>query len=281
MMVVLNGKLVPEEHAVVSVFDRGLLYGDGLFEVVRIFNGKPFRWEQHVARFRQGAEFLGIKVPEAFEMLRGFVDELVARNELPNALMRILLTRGPGPRGYSPKGADQPTLAMSLHPAPEQTPEVVRWKLIISSARLPANEPLANFKTCNKLAQILAKTQADAAGAHEALLLNTNGLVVEGSSSNLFWVEGGGVHTPPLGAGILAGVTRAVIMELCRVAGLTWREGETTPERLRVSQGVFVSLTSAGVAEATELDGHRLACSPAVAKLHAAYWDLLIKECGS
>jgi len=280
MIVALNGKLVPEEQALVSVFDRGLLYGDGLFEAVRIFNGKPFRWEQHEERFRQGAAFLGIKVPEQPGGLRALADELVTRNQLSNCLLRILLTRGTGPRGYSPKGADRPTLAMSLHPAPDRPQDPVAWRLMTSSVRLPANEPLANFKTCNKLAQILARTQADAAGANEALLLNTDGLVVEGSSSNLFWVEDDGkVQTPPLAAGILAGVTRAAIIELCRASGLKVGEGETTPERLRRSEGVFVSLTSAGVAEATEIDGHRLQRSPVVAGLHSAYWDLLSREC--
>lgn len=280
MIVALNGKLMPEEQALVSVFDRGLLYGDGLFEAVRIFNGKPFRWEQHETRFRQGAAFLGIKVPEQSGGLRALADELVTRNQLPNCLLRILLTRGTGPRGYSPKGADRPTLAMSLHPAPDQPEGVVAWSLVTSSVRLPANEPLANFKTCNKLAQILARTQADAAGANEALLLNTDGQVVEGSSSNLFWVENEGeVHTPPLAAGILAGVTRAAIIELCRASGLRVGEGETTPERLRRSEGVFVSLTSIGVAEAIEIDGHRLQRSPVVARLHAAYWELLGREC--
>jgi branched-chain amino acid aminotransferase len=279
MMVVFNGEIVAEEQAMVSIFDRGLLYGDGLFETIRVFNGKPFRWGQHETRFRQGAEFLGITVPEPSERLRTFANELVARNRSPNALLRLLLTRGTGPRGYSPKGADRPTLAMSLHPAPDPARAVARWKLITSTVRLPANEPLANFKTCNKLAQIMARTCADDAGANEALLLNTDGHVVEGSSSNLFWIEAGAVCTPSLGAGVLPGVTRAVVMELCRAGGFRFREGRTKPEGLRSSEGVFLSLTSAGLAEASELDGHRLPSSPMVAKLHAAYWDLLNQEC--
>jgi branched-chain amino acid aminotransferase len=279
MIVFLNGKLVPEEQAVVSVFDRGLLYGDGLFEAVRVFNGKPFRWDQHLERLQRGADFLRIRIRQPLEALRGFADQVVARNQMPDSLLRIVFTRGVGPRGYSPKGADRPTMVMSLHPAPARPQEVFGWRLVTSTVRLPANEPLANFKTCNKLAQVLARAEADAAGANEALLLNTEGSVVEGSSSNLFWIEQGTVYTPPLAAGILPGVTRAVVMDLCRTAGLTLLEGKTTPERLRASEGLFLSLTSAGIAEAITLDGRTLARSAAVTRLHAAYWDLLVAEC--
>src|SRR5207244_3239562 len=151
MIVFLNGQFVPESQAVVSIFDRSFLYGDGLFETMRIHNGKPFRWVQHLDRLRQGAEFLKIRIPFAEAALEKFAAELVTRNQMPEALLRLTLSRGVGVRGYSPKGAEQPFLAMSLHPIPvSETP--VQWKLVISSFRLPANEPLAQFKTCNKLA---------------------------------------------------------------------------------------------------------------------------------
>ena len=186
---------------------------------MRIFNDKPFRWREHLERFQRGAEFLKIKLPFAPEALRGFADELIAKNNLPDALLRVTLSRGIGVRGYSPKGAENPTLVMSLHAAPANTGENPRWKLITSSHRLPANEPLAHFKTCNKLAQILARAEADAAGANEALLLNTDGFVVEGASSNLFWIEDETVCTPPLASGVLPGVTRAVVLEICKKLG--------------------------------------------------------------
>jgi aminodeoxychorismate lyase len=279
MIILLNGELVAEEQALVSAFDRGLLYGDGLFEAVRIFNGKPFRWDQHMERLQRGSDFLGIRIPEPPDVMRDFADQVVARNQMPDSLLRIVLTRGAGPRGYSPKGAERPTMIISLHPAPPRSQEAPGWKLVTSTVRLPANERLANFKTCNKLPQVLARAEADAAGANEALLLNTEGNVVEGSSSNLFWLEQGTVYTPPLAAGVLPGVTRAVVMDLCRSGGLTFREGKTTPERLRRGEGLFLSLTSAGIAEATTLDGHTMARSSVVTLLHATYWDLLVAEC--
>src|SRR5215472_16973761 len=190
MVVFLNGEFVPEKDAVISVFDRSFLYGDGLFETMRVVQGRPFRWAEHMERLERGASFAGIRIPFAEASLRKFAEELIAKNQVPEALLRLTLSRGVGVRGYSPKGAEQPTIVMSLHEFlpvdPENPPG---WRLITSSFRLPADEALAQFKTCNKLPQILARAEADAAGADEALLSNTEGHVVEASSSNLFWVE--------------------------------------------------------------------------------------------
>ena len=285
VLIFLNGQFVPEERAVVSVFDRGFLYGDGLFETMRVFRGKPFRWEQHLERLQSGAAFLKIKLPFSPEALRGFADELIAKNKMRDALLRLTLSRGVGVRGYSPKGAENPTVVMTLHPfsgppvssdgkeaGGEGSP---RWKLITSSHRLPANEPLAQFKTCNKLAQILARAEADAAGADEALLLNTEGFVVEGASSNLFWIERGAILTPPLASGILAGVTRGVILEICEKLGLKTDEGDISTEKLKDADGIFVSLSSWGVVEATSLDGRELKRSPLVGKIQERYGALL------
>jgi branched-chain amino acid aminotransferase len=279
MIVFLNGQFVPEEEALVSVFDRGFLYGDGLFETVRVFAGRPFRWEQHIQRFAQGAAFLKIECPISASALRAAVDELIARNQMPECLLRVTLTRGVGVRGYSPKGADRPTLVMSLHPAPadERAP---RWRLKTSEFRLPANAPLAQFKTCNKLAQILARAQADEAGADEALLLNTDGWVVEASSSNLFWMEDGAVCTPPLASGILQGVTRAVVRELCQTLGVQSRESQITPQDLLKVEGAFLSLSSYGIVEAVSLDGKPLSSSPLTERLQSAYGGLIRDHLG-
>jgi aminodeoxychorismate lyase len=277
VLIFLNGQFVSEERAVVSVFDRSFLYGDGLFETMRVFNGKPFRWAQHMERLQRGAEFLKIKPPFSPEALRNFVDELIAKNEMPDALLRLTLSRGVGVRGYSPKGAESPTLVMSLHPAPANA-VLPCWKLITSSHRLPAKEPLAQFKTCNKLAQILARTEADAAGADEALLLNTDGFVVEGASSNLFWIEGDAICTPPLAAGVLAGVTRAVVVEICRTLTLKVSEKNITTDELKRVDGVFVSLSSFGIVEAESLDGELCNQSPLCGEISRQYLELLMRE---
>ena len=280
MIVFLNGGFVPEEKALVSVFDRSFLYGDGLFEGVRVHAGKPFRWERHMERLRRGAEFLRLRLPFAREQMRQFAGQLIAENRMPESLLRLHLSRGVGLRGYSPKGADSPSLVMSLHPAPMPDPRhPQQWHLTTSSFRLPAGEPLANFKTANKLAQILARAEAESRGGMEALLCNTDGEIVEGASSNLFWIDRETICTPPLASGILSGVTRAVVLELCDHLGLPTREAGISPEALRETQGVFVSLCSWGVVEAITLDGTPLNQSPHVATVRAAYTKLLETEC--
>ncbi len=274
MIVFLNGKFVSEEQATVSVFDRAFLYGDGLFETMRVMNGKPFRWWDHMERLRKGGDFLGIKIPFGCKSLEKFAAELIAQNKMPDALMRLTVSRGVGPRGYSPKGADKPTLVMTLQPAPVAT--LGRWKLATASLRLPAGDALAQFKSANKLAQVLARAEADAAGADEAVLLNTDGHVVEGASSNLFWIEDKTVCTPPLTDGLLAGVTRAVTMEICKSLSLPVVEKAVTLEQLRRADGVFLTLSSIGVVEAIALDDAPLATSPIAAQIQGAYRKLLL-----
>jgi branched-chain amino acid aminotransferase len=280
VLVFLNGQFVPEEQAVVSVFDRSFLYGDGLFETMRVFHGKPFRWTQHLQRLQRGAEFLKIKMPFTADALRGFAGELIEKNKMPDALLRLTLSRGVGVRGYSPQGAENPTVVMSLHPAGEQSNSSVppQLKLVTSSHRLPANEPLAQFKTCNKLSQILARAEAEAAGANEALLLNTDGFAVEGASSNLFWIEREIVCTPPLASGILPGVTRAVVLEICEALGLRHRKTQISGAELRRTDGVFVSLSSIGIAEAVSIDNAVCKRSPLPAKIFQAYAKRLEAE---
>jgi len=200
---------------------------------------------------------------------------------MPDALLRLTLSRGVGVRGYSPKDADQPFLVMTLQPAPRIDPDSVpQWRLATASFRLAANDALAQFKTCNKLPQVLARAEAEAAGAHEALLLNTEGRVVEAASSNLFWIQDRAVCTSPLASGVLAGVTRLVVQELCHPLRLPFREYCLTPDQLRQAHGVFLSLSSVGIAEALSLDGRKLPQSPLSQQIYLAYLKLLRQETG-
>lgn len=267
----LNGQFVPEAQATVSVLDRGFLYGDGIFEVTCIKRGQPCHWVEHYDRLQRGAAFLKIKLPFAADELLAHTRRLIELNQMPEAILRITLSRGIGPRGYSPKGANNPTLTMTLHPAPDISGPPPAWRVITASCRLPANEVLAHHKTCNKLAQVLARAEADDAGANEALLLNTDGHIVEGASSNLFWIADNCICTPPLQSGILAGVTRLVVLEICRNLGLASRETAITPLELQRVEGAFLSLSTFGVVEIASLDGHPLASSSLTAKIRAAY----------
>jgi aminodeoxychorismate lyase len=281
MLVALNGRLVPEDQAVVSVFDRSFLYGDGLFETMRVFHGHPFRWDQHLDRLARGTHFLKIRLPLSPAAFLNAARQLIEQNQMPDALLRLTLSRGVGVRGYSPNGADAPFWVMSLHPAPAQSPDAPpAWSLVSSGFRLPAGEALAQFKTCNKLPQIMASAEADATGAHEALLLNTDGHVVEAASSNLFWIENGTLRTPSLASGILAGVTREVVAELATHLGVKVEEAHITPEALCKVEGIFVSLSSFGIAEAVSMDGRAVRQSPLTRKLYQEYWRLLVRETG-
>jgi aminodeoxychorismate lyase len=281
MTVFLNGQFVSSEQALISVFDRGFLYGDGLFETLRVRAGKPFRWQQHLGRLQQGGEFLKIRLPFNPQDLHKAAARLIEENNAPESILRISLSRGIGVRGYSPKGADQPVLVMSLHPAPAHDPNnPARWQLITSSFRLPAGDSLACFKTCNKLPQILARAEAEAQGADEALLLNTDGAVAEAASSNLFWIDGQVVCTPPLAAGILSGVTRAVTLELCNGLGIQTQERNIIREALQQVDGIFLTLSSLGIVEASELDHQPLRRSSLLSTLQTAYAAQVNLECG-
>ena len=170
MVVFLNGRFLPEADAFVPINDRGFLLGDGLFETTRVANGRPFRLAQHLDRLTRGADFLKIKVPYSSREIQRFVSELIEKNNLPESVLRITMTRGPGSRGYSLRGASLPTLAMTLHTLPEQSSdEPLQWSLVTSSFRIPASDALAAFKCTSKVLNVLARAEAEAAGAPHSL----------------------------------------------------------------------------------------------------------------
>ena len=276
MIVLLNGAFVPEEEATVSVFDRGFVYGDGLFETLRLYGGRPFRWDDHWERLRRGAEFLKIRPPFSSAELRSHVAELVRRNGMTDSVLRIVLSRGVAQRGYSPKGADRPVLVMSLHAAAASgSDQPLQWRLATSSLRLAPDDPLASFKTCSKLRHVLARAEAEESGADEALLLNTAGEVVEAASGNLFWIQDQTVCTPPLDSGALPGVTRSVILEVCRTRGWPFQEKRLQRMGLHNIEGAFLTMSTLEVIEVIGLDGHDLARSPLTARIHRAYRGLV------
>jgi len=279
MVVFLNGKLVPEADAVVPLNDRGFLLGDGLFETVRVAGGKPFRFAQHLERLSRGAEFLKIKLPFTPKEIQKFAGELVAKTGLSDAVLRLTLTRGAGTRGYSIKGADKPTLAMTLHPLPPQNPdEPLQWSLVTSSFRIPAADTLAAFKTTSKVLNVLARAEAEVQGADEALLLNTNGEVAETAGGNLFWVYQDKICTVPTGRGVLPGITRAVVLEICQSLGLETNKCVVKPEQLRRAEGIFVTQSALGIIPVASFDGLPVAPSPLVDQIASAYNEMLLRE---
>ena len=281
MLAYVNGRLVPEEEAVVSVFDRSFLYGDGLFEAFRVHGGRPFRWSQHWRRLEQGATFLKLVLPCSETELLAAALELIERNQLPEAILRLTVSRGVGVRGYSIQGANASFIAMTLHPLVSSGGGSRLWRLYTASIRVPAGDRLAQYKTCNKLPQILARTEAESAGCDEAILLNTSGHVAEAASSNLFWFDGHVLCTSPLEAGLLAGVTRGVVMELAGKLGWAVREESVPVAKLVSADGVFLSLSTLGVVEALSIDRQELRRAVRIAELRAAYDELLEQESNS
>ena len=274
MIVFLNGEFLPESEAVVPVSDRGFLYGDGLFETLRIIRGRPFRLGQHLERLSRGSEFLKIKIPHTPKEIQKFAEQLADKNGLKDAVLRITLTRGSGERGYSPKGADKPTLVMTLHPAPPLD-DLVEWSLITSSYRIPASDPISSFKTTSKLLHVMARLEAEEKGANEALLINTNGEVAETTSGNLFWIYHDNVCTVPTGRGVLPGITRAIILEICQGMELETSKRVIKPEALRNSQGIFISQSVLGIVPVTSFDGVPVEPSPLVDQIAHNYCELL------
>ncbi|MGA2787255.1 MAG: aminotransferase class IV [Verrucomicrobiota bacterium] len=293
MLVFLNGQFVPEARAVVPVNDRGFLYGDGLFETMRVCGGRPFRLAQHLERLMRGADFLKIKCPFTPEELEDYAGQLIKQNQMPEAVLRVTLTRGPGERGYTPPIDSRPTVVMTLHAAPgarasgtarsdpllsQAVPEAgapIQWRLVTSSCRIPADDPLSSFKTANKLVHIMARMEAVEKGADEALLVNTNGEAAETASGNLFWICDGQICTVPAGRGVLPGITRAVVLEICRTLGLPTSERFIKPGTLRNSGGIFITQSALGIVPVTTLDGKPVAPSPLVEQISRAYGEVL------
>jgi branched-chain amino acid aminotransferase len=276
MSVFLNGQFLSEAEAVVSVNDRGFMYGDGLFETMRVVNGRPFRFAQHLERMTRGSDFLKIKPPFAPKELEKFTAQLIEQNKMPDAILRVTLTRGPGKRGYTPDAESKPTIVMTLHAAP-LFENLVEWTMVTSSFRIPASDPLSSFKTTSKILNVLARAEAAKKGADEALLLNTNGEVAETASGNLFWVYQDNICTVPTGRGALPGITRAIVLEICQTLGLQTNKRVIKPEALRNSAGIFVTQSAFGIVPITTLDGEPVTQSPLVDQIAGAYNEILAK----
>ena len=196
--------------------------------------------------------------------LRKHLDKLLEANESPDAVLRIQLSRGVGPRGYSPRDAKSPVVVMSIYPL---APAPESWKLATTSFRLPSLNPLSGFKTSNKLLNVLARAEAEEKGADEGLLMTDGEHVGEGTSSNLFWIQLQTVCTPPEQAGVLPGIMRAAVLKACEQFEIPVRQTTTRPDTLFQSAGVFMTLSTFGIVEAITLDGQELARSPLTARL--------------
>jgi branched-chain amino acid aminotransferase len=259
--VYISGTLYEKSEAKISVFDHGLLYGDGVFEGIRSYSGRVFRLKQHVDRLYDSAQAIGLKVPiDREEMTRAIVDTL-AVNKLADAYIRVIVTRGAGSLGLDPRKTTDPqviiiTDQISLYPE-----ELYEHGLKIITAGTTRNLPNAlnpRIKSLNYLNNIMAKVEATNAGCLEALMLNHKGEIAECTGDNIFTVTGGAIHTPPKDAGILEGITRGAVIELARAAG--YQVTERTMDRYDVytADECFLTGTAAELIPVVECDGRIL-----------------------
>ena len=268
----LNGSFIESANASVSVFDRGYLYGDGLFETIRIHGGKLFEWQRHWDRLKSGCEGLTIRLDIAEEALKTSILDLVQKNQLNECMARIQISRGPGPRGYLPPENAQATWVITLHSAPElPLNQPQSWRVILSRMRMPSHWECAQWKTSNKLFQTFVKQEAKEAHADDAIILNESGHITELSCANLFFVMNDCLLTPPLGSGILPGTTRALILDIAAQAGVDCKEAACDMETLQHARSVFATLTTFGMIHIDRIQGQRFDLHPLEQTIYKAY----------
>lgn len=279
MRIILNGKLCDESDAQVSVFDRSFCYGDGLFETFRVHNGRAFRLADHIERLSKSASDLGFTVPFTADKIEDHIDALVTECEMPDAMARIHLSRGVGDRGYSPRGLNTPTYVMAFHSAPDiKAGRPIAWRMKTSSFRLNPSDPLVAHKTASRMTNVLAKAEAEENGYDDAFFINFDGNVAEATCANVFWLEGNLVCTPPLSSGALPGITRRVLLDICRDLGISTEEKNLPLDRLPVVDGAFLSLSSLGVIEIGRVDQAILPIHEITRKLHREWWKTVVSE---
>jgi branched-chain amino acid aminotransferase len=263
MWIFLNNRFVKHEEALVSVFDHGFLYGDGVYETIRSYGNRIFMRDQHLARLRRSADAIGLTIPIPEKDWPDLLHEAMERNSVGNdgidAYLRITISRGIGEIGLDPALCPIPTvviMAKSLHPPAR--PQYERGVSVIV-AQTRRNLPSAlspHIKATNFLNNILAKREAVAAGAFDSVLLNWQDHVAECTVSNLFWVQAGAVVTPSLDCGILDGITRNIVISLAREAGLPVQEGRFGIDALQQAEECFLTNTSMELMPVTIID-HR------------------------
>lgn len=243
----IDGQLLPPEQAVVPVFDRGFLYGDSVYEVMRTYGGVPFEMDAHLARLARSAELIGLLLPRTPAQLAREIDRTVAAAGNPESYARIIVTRGAGEIGLDPALGTHPRTIVIVRELSPPPPEAYQLGVLVALVGVQRNLPKAidpQAKTGNYLNNVLAVREATALGAYEAILLDHEGRVTEGANSNVFAVRTGRLATPALEVGVLPGVTRRVVLELARAERLPVDERPMVPSDLTCAEEVFITSTT-------------------------------------
>ena len=257
----LGGEFVKKEDAVVSVYDHGFLYGDGVFEGIRVYHGNIFKLDEHLTRLYQSAQSIMLTIPYDKEEMEQVIVDTVRKNELQSAYIRIVVSRGPGNLGLDPSSCRKPqviVIAENLRMFPE---ELYEQGLRIASVASRRNRPdvlSPQVKSLNYLNNILVKLEANQAGVDEALMLNDQGYVTEGSADNIFIVKDGKIKTPPVYLGALEGITRNAILNIAKELGYDVQETPFTRHDVYIADEVFLTGTAVEVIAAVEVDGRKV-----------------------
>ncbi|MDQ0257279.1 branched-chain amino acid aminotransferase [Evansella vedderi] len=253
----MGDKLVKKEEAVISVYDHGFLYGDGVFEGIRVYSGNIFKLDDHLRRLYESAQSIMLNIPYTKEEMQQIIIDTVRKNQLDSAYIRVVVSRGPGNLGLDPTNCLQPRVIVIAEELALFPKELYERGLTVASVSSRRNRPdvlSPQVKSLNYLNNILVKLEANQAGAHEALMLNDQGYVTEGSADNIFIVKNGTIYTPPVYLGALEGITRNAIIDLARKNGYEMRETPFTRHDVYVADEVFLTGTAAEVIAVVEVD---------------------------
>ncbi len=274
MQIHLNGRLVPAKDAVISVFDHGFLYGDGIFETMRVYDGVTFMLDEHLRRLYRSASMIGLTIPVEIDSLKASVYDTLIANSLKNAFVRLTVSRGHGPVGIDPDLCPSPTIviiAQEMKAYPKSFYER-GISLIIAETKRNFKEALnPQIKSLNFLNNILAKIEAKKKGAYDAIMLNVYGKLAEGTISNIFFFKDNILCTPSTECGILDGITRGIVIELAQKDGLIVEEGEFTREDLYSAEGVFITNTTLEVMPVSRVDDEEYVVGDITKLLNKAY----------
>jgi branched-chain amino acid aminotransferase len=253
----LNGELVPAADAKISVFDRGILLGDGVYETLRVHHRRIFRWSEHRSRLERSLSAAGIVLPYPTAALEEAIGACVGANHLPDARVRITMTRGEGDPGFDLMPGTLPNTIIAAspwRPVPRERYDA-GVAAITATIRQTGSDSLdPALKSISRIHLVLARMEATRLGAQEAILLGSDGMAREGTASNLFIVKDGRLVTPAVESGILEGVTRAIVLEQARRSGMAWAEGAISQADLQSAEEIFLTNTSWGALPVGLLD---------------------------
>jgi len=286
MKVYINGKFFDQADAKVSVFDHGLLYGDGIFEGIRLYDGCVFRLEEHLERLEYSAKALLLELPWTRQEISDATCEACRKNGLKNGYIRLVVTRGKGSLGLSPKSCSDPQLIIIADKIQLYPPEFYEQGLKIITVPTRRCNPAAlppTVKSLNYLNNILAKIEAQNLGFHEAVMLNDQGYIAECTGDNLFLIHKGRLLTPPFSAGALAGITRGAVLDLARSLKLPVEEKNLTRYDVWIADECFLTGTGAEVIAVIEMDGRTIGAGKpgAVTKKITTAFKKLVKKDGT